>query len=31
MSSHLEDDSLLPAEQKGCHSRCKGCKDKILE
>jgi hypothetical protein len=28
--SHLEKHSLLPAEQKGCHSGSKGCKDQLL-
>jgi uncharacterized protein YukE len=27
---HLEDHNLLPAEQKGCHSGSKGCKDQLL-
>jgi hypothetical protein len=28
--SHLEDHSLLPAEQKGCHSGSKACKNQLL-
>jgi hypothetical protein len=28
--SHLEDHSLLPAEQKGNHSGSRGCKDQLL-
>jgi hypothetical protein len=27
---HLEEHNLLPAEQKGCHSGSKGCKDQLL-
>jgi hypothetical protein len=30
LSSHLEEYSLLPAQQKGCHSGSKGCKDQLL-
>jgi hypothetical protein len=30
ISSHLEEHNLLPAEQKGCHSGTKGCKDQLL-
>jgi len=30
LSSYLEEHSLLPAEQKGCHSGSKGCKDQLL-
>jgi hypothetical protein len=26
----LEEHNLLPAEQKGCHSGSKGCKDQLL-
>jgi hypothetical protein len=29
-SSQLEEHSSLPAEQKGCHSGSKGCKDQLL-
>jgi hypothetical protein len=29
-SVHLEEHNLLPAEQKGCHSASKGCKDQLL-
>ena len=27
ISTHLEEQSLLPAEEKGCHPGSKGCKD----
>jgi hypothetical protein len=27
---HLGEYNLLPAEQKGCHSGSKGCKDQLL-
>jgi hypothetical protein len=30
ISVHLEEHNLLPAEQKGCHSGSKGCKDELL-
>jgi hypothetical protein len=30
ISVHLEEHNLLPAEQKGCHSGSKGCKDQLL-
>jgi hypothetical protein len=30
ISTHLEEQSLLPAEQKGCHSGSKGCKDQLM-
>jgi hypothetical protein len=30
ISVHLEENNLLPAEQKGCHSGSKGCKDQLL-
>jgi len=30
ISTHLEEQSLLPAEQKGCHPRGKGCKDQLM-
>jgi hypothetical protein len=30
ISTHLEEQSLLPAEQKGCHPGNKGCKDQSL-
>jgi hypothetical protein len=30
ISVHLEENNLLPAEQKGCHSGSKGCKDRLL-
>jgi hypothetical protein len=30
ISLHLEEHKLLPAEQKGCHSGSKGCKDQLL-
>jgi hypothetical protein len=29
-SIHLEEQSLLPAEQKGCHPGIKGCKDQLI-
>jgi len=29
-STHLEEQSLLPAEQKGCHPGSKGCKDQLM-
>ena len=29
-STHLEEQSLRPAEQKGCHSGSKGCKDQLM-
>jgi len=29
-STHLEEQSLLPAEQKGCHPRSKSCKDQLM-
>jgi len=29
ISTHLEEQSLLPAEQKGCHPGSKGCKDQL--
>ena len=28
--THLEEQSLLPAEQKGCHPGSKGCKDQLM-
>jgi hypothetical protein len=30
ISTHLEEQSLLPAEQKGCHRGSKGCKDQLI-
>ena len=30
ISTHLEERSLLPAEQKGCHPGSKGCKDQLM-
>jgi hypothetical protein len=30
ISKHLEEQSLLPAEQKGCHPGTKGCKDQLM-
>jgi hypothetical protein len=30
ISSHLEERSLLSAEQGGCHSGSRGCKDQLL-
>ena len=30
ISTHLEEQSLLPAEQKGCHPGIKGCKDRLM-
>jgi hypothetical protein len=30
ISIHLEELSLLPAEQKGYHSGSKGCKDQLI-
>jgi hypothetical protein len=30
ISTHLEDQSLLPAEQKGCHPERKICKYKLM-
>jgi len=30
ISTHLEEQSLLPAEQKGCHPGSKGCKDQLV-
>jgi len=27
---HLEEQSLVPAEQKGCHPGSKGCKDQLM-
>jgi hypothetical protein len=30
ISSYLEEHDILPAEQKGCHSGSKGCKDQLL-
>jgi len=30
VSTHLEEQSLLPAEQKGCHPGSKGCKDQLM-
>ena len=29
ISTHLEEQSLLPAEQKGCHPGSKSCKDQL--
>jgi hypothetical protein len=30
ISTHLEQQDLLPAEQKGCHPASKGCKDQLI-
>ena len=30
ISTHLEEQSLRPAEQKGCHPGSKGCKDQLM-
>jgi hypothetical protein len=30
ISKHLEEQRLLPAEQKGCHPGSKGCKDQLM-
>ena len=30
ISIHLEELSLLPVEQKGCHPGSKGCKDQLM-
>ena len=30
ISTHLEEQSLLPAEQKGCHPGSKHCKDQLM-
>ena len=30
IATHLEEQSLLPAEQKGCHPGSKGCKDQLM-
>jgi len=30
ISTHLEEQSLLPAEQKGCHPGSKDCKDQLM-
>jgi len=30
ISTHLEEQSLLPAEKKGCHPGRKGCKDQLM-
>jgi hypothetical protein len=30
ISTHLEEQSLLPAEHNGCHLGSKGCKDQLL-
>jgi len=30
ISTHLEEQSLLPAEQKGCHPGSKGCKYQLM-
>jgi len=30
ISTHLEEQSLLPPEQKGCHPGSKGCKDQLM-
>jgi len=30
ISTHLDEQSLLPAEQKGCHPGSKGCKDQLM-
>jgi len=30
MQKYMDDENLLPKEQKGCCSRTKGCKDQLL-
>jgi hypothetical protein len=30
ISTHLEEQDLLPAEQKGCHPGNKGCNDQLM-
>jgi hypothetical protein len=30
ISTHMEEQNLLPAEQKGCYLGCKGCKDQLM-
>ena len=30
ITTRLEEQSLLPAEQKGCHPESKGCKDQLM-
>jgi len=30
ISTHLEEQNLLPAEQKGCHPGSKVCKDQLM-
>jgi hypothetical protein len=30
ISTHLEEQDILPAEQKGCHPGSKGCKNKLM-
>jgi len=30
ISTHLEEQSLIPAQQKGCHPGSKGCKDQLM-
>jgi hypothetical protein len=30
ISTHLEEQSLLPAEQRGCHPESEGCKDQLM-
>jgi len=30
ISTHLEEQSILPEEQKGCHSGSKGCKEQFM-
>jgi len=30
ISTHFEEQSLLPAEQKACHPGSKGCKDQLI-
>ena len=30
ISTHLEEQNLLPAEQRGCHLGSKGCKDQLI-
>jgi len=30
ISTHLEEQSLQPAEKKGCHPGSKGCKDQLI-
>jgi hypothetical protein len=30
ISTHLEEQTLLPAEQKECHPGSKGCKDQLM-